>query len=409
MKNIQKNNSVKKAFKVGNKTKEYPANWNSFYLSELVDILDNKRIPLNSMEREASRANSEETIPYYGATGKVDVVGDFIFDQELLIIGEDGAPFFERNRDVAYIVEGKSWVNNHAHVLSSNEKSNNYYLKCYLNLFNYKGYAEGGTRLKLNQGNLRKIPVVLPNIEEQEKIANFLSERESYLQSIQTLISKMEQRNQYYLHGLTSGELAIKDGITFENDENTNEVVLNGKTKEVPASFDEFKLGDIIQEENKSKLAVKDAIEGEYPFFNCSETLSMTHNDYLVDGNYIIMSTGGKPSIHYYEGKMAYSSDSYVISTTDNVNSRYLAFLLKANMKRIERCFLGSGLKHLNKKIFKKEVYHLPDLDKQEEIADFLSKNENEIRLVRELYSKEKQVFQWLCEKLVSGKYRIVL
>lgn len=316
---------------------------------------------------------------------------------------------------VVYIdksLNGANLTENCLKILSNNKKILPKYLRFFLKTRygqkEIKANTKKTTLDKLSLDGMKNVNVRYhTSTESQEKIANFLSERESYLQSIQSLISKMEQRNQYYLHGLTSGTLSLKEGSPVDNNEDTKIVSFYNKKKEIPASFNEFKIGDIIQEVGKSKISVKDSIKGKYPFFNCSEFLTMSHNEYLVDGNHIIMSTGGKPSVHYYSGKMAYSSDSYVFSSKKEIDAQYLSFLLKSNINRIDRCFLGSGLKHLNKNIFKKESYYLPNAMTQKEIALFLDKNEDEVKLVKELYSKEKQVFQWLCEKLVSGEYRI--
>src|SRR5437762_9259028 len=82
-------------------------------LGEVVDILDSRRIPVNSDER-AKRVGD---VPYYGATGQVGWIDDCIFDEELVLLGEDGAPFLDHTKPKAYMIRGKSWVNNHAHVL----------------------------------------------------------------------------------------------------------------------------------------------------------------------------------------------------------------------------------------------------------------------------------------------------
>lgn len=90
-----------------------PPSWREHALSECVDVLDSKRIPINSKER-ALRVGP---IPYYGATGQVGWIDDYLFDEELVLLGEDGAPFLDKSKPIAYVIEGKSWVNNHAHVL----------------------------------------------------------------------------------------------------------------------------------------------------------------------------------------------------------------------------------------------------------------------------------------------------
>lgn len=122
---------------------------------EDIIIFDNLRKPINHSEREKRLLNSKIIYPYYGATGQVGSIDDYIFDGEYILLGEDGAPFLDKFAVKAYLIVGKSWVNNHVHVLKS--KSNNKFLMYYLNWIDYTNLVTGSTRLKLNQANLKKI------------------------------------------------------------------------------------------------------------------------------------------------------------------------------------------------------------------------------------------------------------
>ena len=94
-------------------TEGLPEGWTKTNLENCINILDSKRVPINSNER-SKRYGS---IPYYGATGQIGWIDDYLFNETLVLLGEDGAPFLETFKDKAYIIYGKSWVNNHAHVL----------------------------------------------------------------------------------------------------------------------------------------------------------------------------------------------------------------------------------------------------------------------------------------------------
>lgn len=120
--------------------------WKYASLCEAAIICDNLRKPINSKERAARIAGKQasELFPYYGATGQVGFIDDYITDGEYVLLGEDGAPFLNPFAPKAYIVSGKTWVNNHAHILRS--KTNNKFLCYYLNAFDYKGYVSGTTR-----------------------------------------------------------------------------------------------------------------------------------------------------------------------------------------------------------------------------------------------------------------------
>ncbi len=138
---------------------------NKIPITDDVEILDYLRKPINTSERLERLSNATNTYPYYGATGQTGLIDDYLIDGEYVLLGEDGAPFLDKNSLKAYLINGKSWVNNHVHILKS--KTNNKFLMYYLNWFNYYDYVTGTTRLKLNQGMLKKI--LIPNIPAEIK------------------------------------------------------------------------------------------------------------------------------------------------------------------------------------------------------------------------------------------------
>jgi len=149
--------SVKKKFKIESK-------WDIVKLGSYIEILDSKRVPL------AQRDRKEGEYPYYGATGIIDYIDDYIFDEKLILIGEDGAKW-TKNENSAFIVDGKYWVNNHAHVLKPKRKQLlDKYLIEILNQYDLSEYITGLNVPKLNQANLKNIKIPLPPKEIQEKI-----------------------------------------------------------------------------------------------------------------------------------------------------------------------------------------------------------------------------------------------
>ena len=151
--------------------------WCETPLESIVDILDSKRIPLNADERREriSGKADHQLFPYYGATGQVGVIDDYLFDGDYILLGEDGVPFFDPLRHKAYRAQGKFWVNNHAHVLKAIDGLSDFrFIESYLNSFDYKESVTGSTRLKLTQAAMRSIPVCLPPYNEQKRIADKL-------------------------------------------------------------------------------------------------------------------------------------------------------------------------------------------------------------------------------------------
>ena len=128
---------------------------------------DGERKPVSS----AIRSKQENKIyDYYGAAGVIDKVDDYIFDERLLLIGEDGANLLSRSKDNAFFAEGKYWVNNHAHVLDATDKLLLNYVAIVINAIKLDDYVTGSAQPKLSQDNLNKIPIFLPPFEEQKRI-----------------------------------------------------------------------------------------------------------------------------------------------------------------------------------------------------------------------------------------------
>ena len=157
------------AERIGHYT-QLPNGWVTCRLEQVAEILDNLRKPINASERESRIKNRkiDELYPYYGATGQVGLIDDYVVNGHYLLLGEDGAPFLDKNAIKAYSISGKGWVNNHAHILSP--KIDFEFLQYSLNQIDYSEYVNGSTRLKLTQTDMRSIKIMLPPLAEQERI-----------------------------------------------------------------------------------------------------------------------------------------------------------------------------------------------------------------------------------------------
>lgn len=159
-----------------------PDEWINCRLEQVAEVLDHLRKPVNSEERNSRIQNKsiDELYPYYGATGQVGLIDAYVVDGDYLLLGEDGAPFLDKNAIKAYSINGKSWVNNHAHILSP--KIDFDFLQYTLNQIDYSEYVNGSTRLKLTQTDMRSIKIKLPPLAEQKRIKS----------KIQTLFSQLD-------------------------------------------------------------------------------------------------------------------------------------------------------------------------------------------------------------------------
>lgn len=189
-----------------------PQGWSIKTLGEVCEILDNMRKPINSTEREQRLKNSTTKYAYYGATGQVGYIDDFLCDFESILLGEDGAPFLEPFKDKAYIVSGKYWVNNHAHILKAKENfAINKFVCYFLNIVDYMPYVSGTTRLKLNQSAMKQIKIPLPPLETQKQIVKLLEKHLQHADKtgefIESALNKAKQLKQSLLKSAFLGKL----------------------------------------------------------------------------------------------------------------------------------------------------------------------------------------------------------
>jgi type I restriction enzyme S subunit len=148
-----------------------PFQWPVFRLGEICLNEDARRVPVKSSDRKAMQGR----YPYYGASGVIDHVDDYLFDGQRLLVGEDGANLIARSYPIAFIADGKYWVNNHAHVLSENGKAKLRFLEYYFALVDLKPFVTGSAQPKLTRSALDSLPIPLPPLDLQERFESVLT------------------------------------------------------------------------------------------------------------------------------------------------------------------------------------------------------------------------------------------
>ena len=171
-------------------------NWEWKTLGEICENCDYMRRPITATHREKGE------YPYYGASGIVDYVKDYIFDGEYLLISEDGANLVARSTPIAFSIKGRNWVNNHAHVLKFEHRCTQKLVEYFINSINVEPYVSGGAQPKLNQANLNKISIPLPSLAEQARIVSILDKFEALTTSLSDGIpaeqAAQQKRYEYY-------------------------------------------------------------------------------------------------------------------------------------------------------------------------------------------------------------------
>jgi type I restriction enzyme S subunit len=182
---------------------ETTGSWRTIKLESVVEILDSLRVPVSEVERE----NRKGDVPYYGANGQQGYIDRALFNEDLILIAEDGGYFDEfSHRPIAYRVSGPSWVNNHAHVIRAVREVHQGFLFFALEHRDIRRYIAGGTRTKLTQAELRSIDIELPLSRcEQQRIAEVLESADESIRYTEGLVAKIEAARRAFLFQNTIG------------------------------------------------------------------------------------------------------------------------------------------------------------------------------------------------------------
>ena len=184
--------------------------WEEKTLNEISENLDSKRIPITKNVR------NEGSIPYYGASGIVDYVADYLFDEDLLCVSEDGANLLARTYPIAFSISGKTWVNNHAHVLRFKNMVSQKFVELYLNSIKLNDFVSGMAQPKLNQTMLNKIPIPHPPLKEQQTIVQKLDALSAETKKLEAIynqkINDLEELKKSVLEKAFAGQLIMDNG-----------------------------------------------------------------------------------------------------------------------------------------------------------------------------------------------------
>jgi type I restriction enzyme S subunit len=179
--------------------------WEVKKFPDISENLDSQRIPITKSKRKAGE------IPYYGASRVVDYVKGFIFDEDLLCISEDGANLLARTYPIAFSITGKTWVNNHVHILRFQEMTTQKFVELYLNSIKLDDFISGMAQPKLNQTMLNKIPIPLPPLKEQKHIVQKLDKLSAETKKLELVyqqkITNLDELKKSVLQKAFNGEL----------------------------------------------------------------------------------------------------------------------------------------------------------------------------------------------------------
>jgi type I restriction enzyme S subunit len=183
----------------------FDGSWPQLTLGDAVEFLDSQRRPVKVGDRAKMRGD----IPYYGASGVVDHVNRYLFDEDLILLGEDGENILSRAVPLAFKISGKSWVNNHAHVLRPRPGFNSDFLTAYLESLDYSSLNTGTAQPKLNKQSCLAIRVHRPPVPEQHAIASALSDVDAEISTLQTRLDKVRDIKTGMMQQLLTGRTRL--------------------------------------------------------------------------------------------------------------------------------------------------------------------------------------------------------
>lgn len=189
-----------------------PEHWKAKRLKYVMNNFDAQRKPIEAQNRSQ---DGEILYDYYGASGAIDKIDDYIFDETSILIGEDGANLVLRNLPLIYIATGKYWVNNHAHILRPKSESDLYYMAYQMEIIDYSQFITGSAQPKLSQENLNNVFLVVPPLNEQRRIASYLEEKISCIDTIvrkkQEQLSTIQQHKKSLIYEYVTGKKRVKE------------------------------------------------------------------------------------------------------------------------------------------------------------------------------------------------------
>ncbi|MDD2324840.1 MAG: restriction endonuclease subunit S [Alphaproteobacteria bacterium] len=389
--------------------------WKQCCLADVTESLDSLRKPVKGSERNLGQ------YPYYGASGIVDYVDDYLFDGLYLLVAEDGENLKTRKTPIAFLANGKFWVNNHAHVLKENGKSNIRFLSYALQVADIHSFLTGSTIPKLTKANLDKIPIYLPNKKEQSVIAEVLGALDDKIE----LNRKMNATLEAMARALFKSWFVDFDPVRAKSEGREP----FGMDAETAALFPSA-LGDIPDGWSvESVYYIADIINGA-PFkselFNQEKRglplirirdLSSYSPTFYTDEQHpkaeqintgdIVVGMDAEFRAHYWMGETAYLNQRLFVARPKHNSKVFVRESLIPLLAKEENAQVGTTVAHLGKKDIDKFTVVFPN----ESILQQFAKRSNPLLEKMVTISVETRRLEhmrdYLLPKLISGEIRI--
>lgn len=387
--------------------------WKEVKLSEIADIFDNIRVPLSSEMRNDRKG----IYPYCGANGIVDYIDDWKFEGEYVLIAEDGGNFHDfKTRPITYLMTGRFWVNNHAHVLKAKNGINKF-LHYSLQHKDITKYIIGSTRTKLNKSALESIKLVLPPLPEQQKIAEILSTVDDKIEVIDQQITETQALKKGLMQRLLTkgiGHTEFKDsplGMIPKSWEvvKLDDIAKRGSghtpNKQMPEYYNGgvkwVSLGDSKRLDNRWIEHTKIEISKE----GIKNSSAVLH----PKGTVLLSRDAGVGKSAVMKTEMGVSQHFITWNCKELLNNWFLYYTLQEMKPTFERVAIGSTIKTIGLGFFKKMTLALPSKKEQDKIADILNSVDDKLEVLSEKKNHYQELKQGLMQQLLTGKIRVTI
>lgn len=330
---------------------------------------DRMRKPITASKRVAGN------YPYYGASGIVDYVDGYIFDGNYLLISEDGANLLARTTPIAFPISGKTWVNNHAHVLEFSNLITQRLVEIYLNSIDLTKYISGGAQPKLNQENLNSILIPIPSLAKQQEIVSHL---DTFTTLISNLESELDMRRKQYEH--YRNQLLNFEGV-------------------------EIKFLKELAIVKRGVRVVKTDLEesGEIPVFQNSLTpLGYKENYNRNKNTTFIICAGASGDIGFSDIDFWAADDCSTINCGEHLNDKYIYNFLITKQSFLKSRVRKASVPRLASSFIENLEVPVPPLAIQQEIVEKLDAFENLIQSLEQEIKLRKQQYEYYREKLLT-------
>ncbi|MBL7819933.1 MAG: restriction endonuclease subunit S [Saprospiraceae bacterium] len=356
--------------------------WEIRRLSEICENLDSKRIPITKNLRK------EGKFPYYGASGIVDYVDEYIFDEELLLVSEDGANLLARTYPIAFSISGKSWVNNHAHVLRFSNKLSQRFVEIYLNSIALDDYVSGMAQPKLNQAMLNSIEIPFPPLPEQKQIVTILDKDFAAIDKAKANTEK-----------------------NLQNAKDLFESYLQNVFANPGEDWEEKKLNEISQNLDSKRIPITKSVRstGNYPYYGASGIVDYV-SDFIFEGDLLLVSEDGAnllartyPIAFSISGKTWVNNHAHVLRFSNLTNQKFVEYYL--NSIKLDDYVSGMAQPKLNQAMLNTIPIPYPPLKVQTSIINKFDILSLETKKLESIYQQKLNDLEELKKSILQKAF----